>query len=334
MVKLRTIVKGFLKGHRRIGIFAITSRCNCRCVMCDIYRNKPSDVGFDEAIKILDFMANNGFLVAYFTGGEPSLHPSVVEIVEYANKLGLLTSMTTNGTIRPEILKELSKAGLHTLSVSVDTWDSEVCEKIRSFSGIQERYKRAIALAKLLKIRTYSLTYLGPHITSESIEKMVKYVNETLGVPFALCYPATTNVSTYLLGNYIETASPDNLKGIAQKLLELKKSGYRIANTATYLEEIIRFHNKDQTNFPCRCGEYVFYIDWFGVVYPCFMRKKLFNVLEENASEISSFFLRNVGCNKCLIDCFREPSYIAYMRYPRLIMKEIRYNFPLKEIFF
>lgn len=332
MVKFGTIARGFLKGRRRTGIFAITSRCNCRCAMCDIYRNEPTDVGLDEAIKILDFMANNGFLVAYFTGGEPSLHPNVVKIVKYADKHDLITSLTTNGTIRPEKLKELKKAGLHTLSVSVDSWDSEICEKVKGFRGIQERYKRTISFAKRLKMRIYSLTYLGPHITPENIDKMVNYVNENLGVPFALCYPATTNVNTYLLGNYINAPSPEDLKGIAQRLLELKKSGHRIANTASYLEEVIRFHDREPSKFPCKCGEYVFYIDWFGDVYPCFMKEKLFNVLEENPSKVDNSFLQNVRCNKCLIDCFREPSYLAYIRYPELFLKEIRYNFPLREI--
>jgi len=333
LVKLNTVVKNFLSGHRRIGIFAITSRCNCRCAMCDIHRRKPLDIGFDEANKILDFMANNGFLIAYFTGGEPSLHPNIIEIVKHADDLGMIASLTTNGTIHPETLKGLSKAGLRTLSVSVDSWNSEFCEKTRGFRGIQEGCKRTIALAKHLKMRTYTLTYLGPHIKSENIEKMVKYVNETLGVPFALCYPATTNVNTYLLGNYVSTPSPNDLKGIAKRLLELKKSGYRIANTATYLEEIIRFHNKEPSKFPCKCGEYVFYIDWFGDVYPCFEKKKLFNVLEENRLKDNNLFLQDIRCNKCMVDCFREPSYIAYMRYPRLLLKEIEYNFPLRQIF-
>lgn len=332
-MKITTTAKRFLKGHRRTGIFAITSRCNCKCVMCDIHRSKPSDIGFDDAIKILDFMANNGFLIAYFTGGEPSLHPNVIEIVKHANKLGLLTSLTTNGTIIPKTLEDLSEAGLHTLSVSVDSWDLEFCEKTRGFRGIQERHQRAIELAKRLKMKVYSLTYLGSHITSENIEKMVKYVNETLGIPFAACYPATTNINTYQLGNYVNAPSPDNLKEIAQKLLELKKADYKIANTATYLEEVIRFHNKETTKFPCKCGEYVFYIDWFGDVYPCFEKKKLFNVLEEGTSKNERLFLQNVKCNKCMVDCFREPSYIAYMKNPRILLEEIKYGFPLKDVF-
>jgi MoaA/NifB/PqqE/SkfB family radical SAM enzyme len=297
--------------------------------MCDIYQNKPVDIEFSKATQILDFMAENGFLIAYFTGGEPSLHPDIVKMVKYANTRGLFTSLTTNGTISSETLKELSRAGLQTLSVSVDSWDSALCEAIRNFKGIQERVKKTVTLAKKLGLGVYSLTYLGSHITPENIEKMVKYVNNTLGIPFALCYPATINETTYLLGKKVPSPSFDAIKAIAEKLLNLKKQGYRIANMATYLEEVINFDGVKPSKYPCKCGEYVFYIDWLGDVYPCFKRKKMFNILQEGSFKPNNMFLKNVNCNKCLIDCFREPSYLAYIHSPRLLLRELRTRFPL-----
>jgi len=323
------IAARFLRGYRRIGIFAVTSKCNCRCEMCDIYLSKPFDIGFPEATRVLDFMAKNEFLVAYFTGGEPSLHPRLVDIVDYAVKCGLLTSLTTNGTIPEKTLKALHKVGLHSLSVSVDSWNPQICSKIRGFKDILEKQKKTVELAKKLKMGVYTLTYLGLHITEENIEDMVEYVNNTLGVPFALCYPTETDVNTYQLGNRITMHSPSSFQAIARKLLALKKRGYKIANTATYLEEIIRFHDKKPTKYPCKCGEYVFYIDWFGDLYPCFTKDKLFNILELTESDAKPYFPKNVACNQCLVDCFREPSYLAYLKDPMLTLREINHNFPV-----
>ncbi len=319
---MKTVVPRFLKGCRRIGIFAITSKCNCRCDMCDIHLKDPFEIGFQEATRILDFMKDNKFLIVYFTGGEPSLHTRLIDVVDYAIKCGLLTSLTTNGTVSEKTLKSLDKIGLHTLSVSIDSWDPVICDKVRGFKDILKRQEKTIKLAKKMKMGVYALTYLGLHITSENIEEMVKYVDNSLGVPFAVCYPAETNINTYKLGNRIEMHSSDSLKGIAQKLLSLKRRGYRIANTATYLEEIIRFHDNKNTKYPCKCGEFVFYIDWFGDLYPCFRKEKLFNIFTES----NPHFLKNVVCDQCLIDCFREPSFIAYLKDPVLILKEIKGN--------
>ena len=302
--------------------------------MCDIYLSKPLDIDFHKTIRILDFMAKNKFLVVYFTGGEPSLHPKLIDIIEYAVKRGLLTSLTTNGTIPEKTLKALHKVGLHTLSVSLDSWEPSICDRVRGFKGIFQRQKKTIKLARKLNMGVYALTYLGLHITEENIEDIVEYVNNTLGVPFALCYPAETNVNTYQLGNRITMHSPSSFQAIAQKLLTLKKQGYKIANTATYLEEIVRFHDKKPTKYPCKCGEYVFYIDWLGDIYPCFTKTKLFNILELTGSNAKPSFPKNVACNQCLIDCFREPSYIAYLKDPSLILKEINHNFPILGMLF
>lgn len=300
--------------------------------MCDIYQNKPVDIKLSEAAQIIDFMVENDFLIAYFTGGEPSLHPDIVKIVKYASSKGLLTSLTTNGTIHTETLKKLSKAGLRTLSVSIDSWDPKLCETIRGFKGIQKRITETVTLAKKLDIGVYSLTYLGSHITPENIEHMVRYVNNILGVPFALCYPTTTDATTYLLGKKVPPPPPATIKAIAKKLLILKKQGYKIANMATYLEEVINFDGIKPSKYPCKCGEYVFYIDWLGDVYPCFKKKRIFNILEEKPSKKNQLFLKNAQCNMCLIDCFREPSYLAYLRSPRLLLKELGTRFPFNSL--
>ena len=82
--------------------------------MCNMYENEPVDMRYSDVVKILDFMAGNKFLLVYFTGGEPSLHPDLARIVRYADKLGLITSLTTNGTISAKTLQELKEARLNT----------------------------------------------------------------------------------------------------------------------------------------------------------------------------------------------------------------------------
>ena len=134
-------------------------------------------------------------------------------------------------------------------------------------------------------------------------------------------------VNTYRLGQSVKLHSSKTIKEIAERLLLLKKRKYRIVNLATYLEEILRFHNKKPSRFLCKGGEIVFYIDWLGDVYPCFIKNRLFNILKDKQPR----FLENIGCNDCLTDCFREPSLMAYTTSPRLVLKEIEYNFPIKE---
>lgn len=329
MVNSALIISKYLKGHRRTGIFAVTSRCNCKCEMCDIHRLRSLSISFGAAVKVLDFMAENKFLIAYFTGGEPSLHPEISDIVHYANELGMITSLTTNGTMSSNTLLRLKKAGLYSLSVSIDHWDPEVCAEVKKFGEIAERCKRTIELAKKLQIKTYGLTYLSKRLSVEDLRKTAAFVNTNLGIPLGICYPVTTSSNTYKLGNSVAMHSPQALRQMAKALLNLKKQGYMIANTATYLKDIVDFSTKP-SRFYCRAGEYVFYIDWLGDLYPCFLKRKLFNILENQ----ERCFHKNIRCNQCLIDCFREPSILAYSMSPTLILRELRYGLPLRGILF
>lgn len=329
MVDVWESVVRYLNGFRRTAVFALTTQCNCRCVMCDIYKTPPRFISLKNAMKVLDFLSQNKFLIVYFTGGEPTLHPNVVDIVSYANQLGLVTAMTTNGTAPRDMIIRLKESGLFLLSVSLDHWEADFCEKIRGHKDIKTKQEKTIKSCKEAGLRIYTLTFLNSHIVRD-IEKMVRYVNQQLGVPFGFCYPVKTDDKIYPLGEDLseEEISFASLRKSVETLLSLKRRGSAIANLGTCIEDIIRFHEKKPPNFYCKGGEDVIYIDWSGNVYPCFMKKKLFNVL--NGEEPR--FLENVMCDDCLTNCFREPSVLAQSSNPSLV-KEILYSYSTRNLF-
>ncbi len=279
--------------------------------MCDMWRQPRRRIGLEDAKRVLDWLNENRFLIAYFTGGEPTLHPDIVRIVKYASDLGLVTSLTTNGT-NPEKLKELA-GHLHTVSVSYDHWDPDIWEKIRRFDNISKRAEEAIRVARRLKMRPYALTYVNPFLVEgDDIEKHVRYANETLGVPNGFCYPVMTDDGTYRLGGTLSdypSERRERLKKVVERIIRLQRDGWLIANPRTYLEDVIRFHEKKPPRFYCKGGEEVVYIDWNGDLHPCFEMATLFNVLEEPRHPLEE----NVRCNDCLTNCFREPSILAQM---------------------
>ncbi|MFQ6075013.1 MAG: radical SAM/SPASM domain-containing protein [Candidatus Bathyarchaeia archaeon] len=310
-VSLKTVVSRILRGHRKVAIFAVTTECNCSCLMCDMWRQPRRRIGLEDAKKILEWLNKNGFLIAYFTGGEPTLHPEIAEMVRYADGLGLVTSLTTNGT-NPERIKEF-EGSLHTISVSYDHWNPEVWEEIRGHEKISEKGEASIRVAKRLGMRPYALTYINPFLTEgDSIGRIVGYANKVLGVPNGFCYPVMTDETSYRLGGDLVEYPSESRKAIKKlvvRLLHMQRLGCRIANPRTYLEEIIRFHEKKPPIFYCKGGEDVVYIDWNGDVHPCFEKEPFFNVLEEPAHPLK----KNVRCNECLTNCFREPSILAQM---------------------
>ncbi len=329
MTSFNKIVGKFLKGYKRTAVFAITSKCNCRCYMCDMHRREPREISFEDAKKVLDFLARNKFLIVYFTGGEPTLHPNVVEMVDYANRLGLVATMTTNGTPSRELLMRLKNAGLYLLSVSLDHWDAAVCEKIRGHKDIMFKQVQTLKYLNEIGLRTYALAFLNSFLVEDGVEKLADFANNVVGVPFGFCYPTTSEINTYRLGSSLsETKYDSRLRENVETILKLKKCKREVANLATYIEDIINLDDSKAPNFSCRGGEDVVYIDWLGDVYPCFLKGKLFNILGEEAK-----FLKNVRCNDCFINCFREPSLLPQILSLNLLAKEAYYSYSTRKIF-
>jgi MoaA/NifB/PqqE/SkfB family radical SAM enzyme len=288
-----------------------------------MYKKKPEYINIHDAKKVLKFLVKNKFLVVYLTGGEPTLHPNIVEIVESADSLGLVTTMTTNGTPSKPLLTQLKSAGLYLLSVSLDHWESPICDKIRNHQNIMEKQLETIKYLKRIGLKTYALAFLNPFLIKDGVEKLVDYANNVLKVPFGFCYPTTCDVNSYGLGGTLSDEEMSHqMDSSVKKILEYKANEGNIANLWVYLKDIIHSQDGKKPYFYCKGGEDVIYVDWRGDVYPCFLKKRIFNILTDEP-----FFLENVKCNDCLINCFREPSVLPQFLYsPNLLALEIYYS--------
>lgn len=328
MGQLSEIFVRVLKGSRKTAVFAITTRCNCKCVMCDMHRKRPEAISMADAKRVLDFLARNNFIAIYITGGEPTLHPGLTEIVRYARSLGIVSTMTTNGTADPDLVNELQRAGLHLLTVSLDHWDPRICEAIRRHPGIREKQIETLRRARDIGMRVFALAFLNPFLARDGVEKLVKFSNAELGVPLGFCYPVETRVNSYRLGGTItERQYSEMLRDTVDTLRRLKQRGYYISNLGTYMEDLAN-NNGGRPNFYCRGGEDVIYVDWRGDVYPCFLKEKLFNILDEDEPR----FLENVSCNDCFTNCFREPSLLPQIWKPHLLLKEALCSFRTRKV--
>ncbi len=299
--------------------------------MCNMHKMKPETISFEGAKKVLRFLSENRFLIAYFTGGEPTLHPQIVEIVKFADRQGLVTSLTTNGNTSRATIKALKEAGLHTLSVSLDHWDSDVCATLRGREGIMEMQEDIIRYAREIGLNTYALAYLSEPLVRDGVERLIQHVTQDLGVPFGFCYPTVTDVNTYRLnGGFQGSEKEKQLETSLETILTYKRKGYEVVNPGLYIEDTLRVPREKTPNFYCKAGEVVVYIDWRGDVYPCFIKKKLFNILSDD----EPCFLKNVKCNECLINCFREPSLLPQiLKSPRLLVRELGYSYRNRSTF-
>jgi MoaA/NifB/PqqE/SkfB family radical SAM enzyme len=150
----RHMLAGWSLPPRTITIM-ITDRCNLRCRMCHFsYSESPAyslnRAGFmpiDLFKRILDTCPGKPMIS--LTGGEPLLHPEVLDFIRECKRRGFFCSLTTNGSFLQAKAAQLCESKLDLLVVSIDG-DQETHDQIRTqgafqkaVSGIQEILKQS-----------------------------------------------------------------------------------------------------------------------------------------------------------------------------------------------
>jgi len=109
---------------------SLTDACNLRCVYCmpkDMtFMPSREKLSFDEYRRLLPLFAEVGFRKFRFTGGEPTLHPHLVDLVSYTASLpgDAFCALTTNALKLKELAAPLAAAGLRRVNVSLDSLDA------------------------------------------------------------------------------------------------------------------------------------------------------------------------------------------------------------------
>src|SRR5688500_17965355 len=109
---------------------SVTDRCNLRCQYCMpeadyVWLPRQDLLTFEEIDRVVEVFTGLGVDRVRLTGGEPLLRTYVAGLVRVlAAKPALRDlAMTTNGVLLAPVAEELKAAGLHRLTVSLDTLD-------------------------------------------------------------------------------------------------------------------------------------------------------------------------------------------------------------------
>lgn len=134
----------------------------------------------EEWKAILTKAWNAGIPHVVFTGGEPTLRPDLVELIQYAENLGQVTGLITDGLrlTDSEYFHELLNAGLDHLMIILQSEDDQSWESLRDGINedifvtvhltINDRNKKVIS-SILAKLRSIGITSLSLSATNENL---------------------------------------------------------------------------------------------------------------------------------------------------------------------
>ena len=134
----------------------LTRLCNLKCPHCNIDGGQPRDSEMSplQFKQLLEEMAEMGVWAVAFTGGEPTLHPDISELVNYARSLGLLVGIATHGLfLSCELLDTFPRDGV-IISVSLDDLHLMGTNPLNEFHAATEAILRCQDMGFLTNLMT------------------------------------------------------------------------------------------------------------------------------------------------------------------------------------
>lgn len=129
-------------------VWNITRACNLKCVHC--YENAGAkgkdELSTKEALRGIDILADAGVLILAFSGGEPTMRPDILQLIEHSSSRGMYTAMATNAIVfsSRKKVQEFKKAGLQFAQISLDGLNPETHDQFRGVQGCFEKTVQGI----------------------------------------------------------------------------------------------------------------------------------------------------------------------------------------------
>lgn len=175
---------GPCKSHQQkvfMPVVPITSACNLDCPIC--YTVNKNDDAFmlskDSFQQMLDHLVkqHDEIDIINFTGGEPTLHPELPELLRMSRRAGIrrLTVSTNGLRLKDEAyVKELAECDARIV-LSLDTFDDEVDLKMLGATTLKAKLKALDLLAKY-DVTTTILPAVAAGLNDKDVPKLLELV--------------------------------------------------------------------------------------------------------------------------------------------------------------
>ena len=123
-------------------VWNFTQACNLQCKHCyqEAGKRHADELTLDEQKRVVDLLAERDVPMIAFSGGEPLMAPTFLDIVRHANQYGMHLTVATNGTLcTADKVQAMADAGLKYAEISLDSTDPQKHDAWRGAAGYWER---------------------------------------------------------------------------------------------------------------------------------------------------------------------------------------------------
>lgn len=293
---------------------AVTNSCNATCDFCNFAngRVERKDLQwinaeqFDAALQILH---DRGVRYISFFGGEPLLHPRLIDLIAMSIAKNMGPALITNGWLLSSKLDQLAAAGLKTVYISIDSALMSEHEANRGLKGLGERIRRATS-----RMPSLGMTALAQVTMSKLIDNypaLVPLLQQLGFEAVAFSYPQRTRLGSSSLAwsadSNLMKFTDAELVHAFEGIDELRNT-FRVNNPRASIADMKRHLWREPEHFVCYGGYKSFYMDWNFDIWRC-------DAWREPMCSVWDFArtpLVRDGCTACMADCYRDSSVMLH----------------------
>jgi MoaA/NifB/PqqE/SkfB family radical SAM enzyme len=244
----------------------ITYQCNCRCRMCQRWKDgRTNELSLDEYQRLAGVLHALGSHQISIAGGEPLLREDVFPIIKSFSGLGMSVNLCTNGLLLENYEDDICSSGLTCVTVSLDGASAETHDEMRGMPGslkqIEEGIQRLLENSRssrpIVRVRM-TLSNQNANEIRAFYQKWHPVVDDVLLQPVHHCHDA------------FYTGMDEAELYLDPQVIAREIADTPLANDG-YMNRLIE-SLKSCGSFPqqqCYAGVMMARIDPWGNVYPC-----------------------------------------------------------------
>gem|GEM_PF-555348 len=298
----------------------LTLKCNLSCRHCDIWKTKNSQPELDTQgwkiviSKLRDWL---GPFKLELAGGEMFLRRDIVEIIQFASDRGISSNITTNAmAVNRDLAKEIIKAGLRAVTISLDGYHSRTHNYIRNHKNAHNIVMEAAANFSSGKqggdlFDVNLATVISAHNLDE-LESLVMLTKK--GIFSSITFQALDHNfhapyhPLWFKSNEFWPQDLAKVNRAIDNLISLKEKGYSINNSFKQLSAVKEYFSNPlcaDVN-ACSTGDKNFIVNEMGQVLLCWNMPPVASLLDDMPETIWKSQLarkRREEINRCKRTC-------------------------------
>jgi MoaA/NifB/PqqE/SkfB family radical SAM enzyme len=278
-------------------------QCNFRCKICDFWKpgqQRTSALTLQQVESISNKLATIGPQIVSIGGGEPLMHPQIVEVVRALERHHFPVMICNGWFVTPTLSRQLWEAGIYEVSVSVDYLDPRKHDEQRGVPGAHAKAIEALRILHETRAHPDQRVHMISVVLEDNLDDIEPLVE--------LC--ASMGI-TYLVTLYSEGRGQRSVrpipKDVSQRLLALKRKHSTFVALRGYLAEFSRAVEAQGIG-PCNAGKQLCNIDSQGQVGLCIDRidSPVGNILTDDMRELRARLCqlhKENTCHSCWTSC-------------------------------